>query len=175
MCRLDLRSLLASFSILACACGARGSPPPPGWSGYVPSGAIQAELQALQGRRIEAFDAAGGGEWHVWVPFSVTPDPTPGSTRGKGPNALLVRAGSRSEREPFAADRDPSDVLWVPFLCAADCADFLLRAGATPRFRSEGPPSSAYRAALGARWGRRGQPGADRGTRFRVRIGLGSG
>lgn len=135
------RARLLFVWLLASACGARGAPPPPGWSGYVPSSALQAELQALEGRRIAGPD---GVEWRVAVPFSVTPDPTPGSNHAVGPNALLARPGGGTER-------DPADLLCVPLRCDADCADFLRRAGATPRFSSEGPVSVAYRAVMGTR------------------------
>ena len=127
--------------LLACACGARGSPPPPGWSGYVPSSAIQAELQTLEGRRIAG---PGETEWRVWVPFSVTPDPTPGSNPTVGPNALLARPDG-------GTDRNPAELLCVPFGSDADCADFLRRAGVAPRMTSDGPVSAAYRAVMGAR------------------------
>lgn len=135
------RARLLFVWLLASACGARGAPPPPGWSGYVPSSAIQAELQALEGRRIVG---PGEVEWRVAVPFSVTPDPTPDSNHAVGPNALLARPDGRTER-------DPAELRCVPFGCDADCADFLRRAGVTPRFSGKGPPSAAYRAAMGAR------------------------
>lgn len=143
-------SLLALIGLLAAACGGLAAPPPPGWTGYVPSSAIQAQLLELEGRRIAASDGPlAGAEWRVRVPFSVTPNPTPGSTPSLAPSALLVRTGIPAEREPVGVGTDPPDFRWVPFLCDADCADFVRRAGSSPRFRNSGDESRAYRAVMG--------------------------
>ena len=96
--------------------------PPPGYSGAVPSGAMQEELHKLAKMVFRDDSAAGGGDdWMVISCFAVTPHYAPrGKIVGpKEPHATLLRASIRE------ADAQEGDFRYIKLSTDDDARAFV--------------------------------------------------
>lgn len=129
--------LWTALALSASGCGAAADPPPPGYSGPLPSARGQAVLGELQGQVLEDRTGALGGGRFVIGPFGVIPNPV----TGKGPVVVLAKEGPGDAGE---------EVRHLPVEREADVADLFERitGAASPLVRA-GETSTNYRRALG--------------------------